>query len=270
MKFKITFQLLNPGQLLPLSYQYELSSWIYKLINSGNPDFATFLHDKGYVSLQKNFKFFCFSQLFFPKNGFKIQADRMQVLANEISLELSFLVDEAAQYLIIGIFENQKLALGDRISQVDLFVKSIELLPLELPTAPALAFRCHSPMVVSAPVNAASGKLQHKYLSPLDEEFETYFEQNLVQKYIAAVQHNLLDVNANIAKSELKFKLLSDSKNVRSKLVTIKAHTPAETKIKGFIFDFELTAPPELQKLAYLVGLGTENAMGFGSLKLLK
>ena len=48
MKLKITLEVKQKGQLLPLSYQYELSSWIYGLIYKGDNEFARFLHSKGY------------------------------------------------------------------------------------------------------------------------------------------------------------------------------------------------------------------------------
>jgi CRISPR-associated endoribonuclease Cas6 len=268
MKFKITFQVTKPGQMLPLSYQYELSSWIYSLMAIGNSDFTDFLHQKGFASAGKKYKFFSFSQLCFPPKGFSIHGDKMKINAKEISFEISFLMDNASQNLIIGLFEKQQMRLGDRQTQVDLFVKSVELLPQAILEQKTVKLSCSSPMVVSAPVIFGK-KLQHRYLSPNDAEFESYFIQNLIQKYVAATEHELIEPSAGADNIPISFKLLSDKEAVKSRLIKLKANCPAETKVKGFLFDFEIDAAPELIKLGYLSGFGHENAMGFGSVKLI-
>ncbi len=63
MRLKIHFRVVKPGQWLPLSYQYELSAWIYRIIGSADSDFAEFLHSKGYGRGKKRFKLFTFSNL---------------------------------------------------------------------------------------------------------------------------------------------------------------------------------------------------------------
>ena len=63
------------------------------------------------------------------------------------------------------------------------------------------------------------------------------------------------------------FRLLTEHPKKRG--IRIKAFTPAETKIIGYLFDFEITAPPELIRLGMLAGFGGENAMGFGAVKIL-
>ena len=50
----------------------------------------------------------------------------------------------------------------------------------------------------------------------------------------------------------------------KSKLITIKSGTAAQTKVKGWVFDFELDAPRELVEVGILAGFGKENAQGFG------
>jgi len=43
MRFKLTLSLLNRNQnVLPVNYQYELSAWIYKVINQSDRDFFGF------------------------------------------------------------------------------------------------------------------------------------------------------------------------------------------------------------------------------------
>lgn len=264
MQFKITFHVDTPGQLLPLSYQYELSSWIYRLIGDSDSAFADFLHKQGYVEGSKRFKLFTFSNLYVPK--FEIQGDRMKVLSGEVSFVASFLVTQAAQDMIMGLFNNQRLRLGDKISQLDLSVKSADMLRLPSLHGDRFHFRTTSPILVSRPEARPNGKLIHDYLHPADEAYSEYFFRNLLDKYQSARNHDLVgavDINAPMA-----FRLLSEKPKRRG--IRIKAFTPGETKVIGYNYDFELQAPAELARLGLLAGFGGENALGFGAVRGIK
>jgi len=50
------------GTLLPINYQYELSAWIYKVLNDGDPVFSEWLYFKGYKSKDKPLILFTFSK----------------------------------------------------------------------------------------------------------------------------------------------------------------------------------------------------------------
>ncbi|WP_367281913.1 CRISPR-associated endoribonuclease Cas6 [Tunicatimonas pelagia] len=52
--------------------------------------------------------------------------------------------------------------------------------------------------------------------------------------------------------------------------MVVKQHTPQQNKIIGYTYNLTLTAPPEVQQLAYYAGLGEDNSMGFGFLEELK
>lgn len=263
MQFKITFKVQQPGQLLPLSYQYELSSWIYKLIGSSDSEFGNFLHNKGYISGKKRFKLFTFSQLDVPPR-YEIQGDRMKIYSQEIFLKVSFLVERAAQDMILGLFKQQKLRLGDRISQVDLEVKHIQTLPPPNLSDNIVRLRTLSPILVSEPVVRENGKLWHNYLSPTAEQYAHYFFQNLKDKYATARQHDLID-EIDISQP-MRFELLSNKPKKRA--IRIKAFTPAETTIIAYHYNFELDAPKALIKMGLLAGFGGENALGFGAVEI--
>ena len=62
------------------------------------------------------------------------------------------------------------------------------------------------------------------------------------------------------------FNLLSVPKSV---LITIKANTPQQTKVRGYRYDFEITLPIELMRLLYDCGIGEKNSMGFGMIKII-
>ena len=267
MRIKVTFRVSEPNSLLPLSYLYELSSWIYKVIEKSDSEFSAFLHQKGYVSEKKRFKFFTFSNLKVDK--YKIVAlrdekvrDRMLIQSRQISFIISFLVDKAAEHLIMGIFKNQELRLGDKFSSVGLRVATVEM--LKIPEfSSKMGLQTLSPLLVAKPKE--DNPKNHDYLHPDDEDYAHYLLRNLLDKQKAAFTHGL--VAGNLTNLDFNFRLLSKPK---SSLIKIKAHTPAETEIKGYRVDFELEGDAELLRLGYLAGFGGENAMGFGCVRVLE
>ncbi|MEZ4777043.1 MAG: CRISPR-associated endoribonuclease Cas6 [Bacteroidia bacterium] len=264
MQLKITLKVMYPGQLLPLSYQYELSAWIYKLISSADTDFGAFLHAEGYSQGNKRFKLFTFSNLWIPPR-YEILDDRIKIFSEEISFVVSFLVPRAAEEMISGLFKEQRFALGDRISRVDLQVSAVSIISAETFTDKAVSFRTTSPLLVIKPEIRKDGKLWQKYLSPQDEDYAKYFFSNLLEKHEIAHHHGLVEpIPAN---PELKFRLLSAKPKKNG--IRIKAHTPEETKVIGYIFDFEVIAPAELLRVGMLAGFGGENALGFGAVKVI-
>jgi CRISPR-associated endoribonuclease Cas6 len=69
MRFKLTLKVNREvfGDILPLSYQYELSAAIYKILSKADAEYATWLHNNGFeLNPQKKFKLFTFSRLRIP------------------------------------------------------------------------------------------------------------------------------------------------------------------------------------------------------------
>ena len=255
MRLKLTLQLINGLKILPLNYNYPLSAWIYKVIGNADESYADFLHNKGYQAQGKRFKFFTFSSLHFPK--FKIEGDRISVLSDTISLIISFYIDKAAEHFVMGLFKDQRFGLGDKISQVDFIVQHVESLPYEIKNT-SLEFRTISPLVVSR----KNERGNDDYLSPADAGYEELFVNNLIDKYLATGNEYLPTWKNEM----ISFKLISP--DPKSKLTTIKADTKEQTKIKGYLFDFELTAPKPILELSYLAGFGRYNAEGFGCVEV--
>jgi CRISPR-associated endoribonuclease Cas6 len=105
------------------------------------------------------------------------------------------------------------------------------------------------------------------YLSPVtdSEIYETILFRNLKDKYKAAQRIEVLP--SELLDASCKFELLSAIDNVNSRLITLKAHTPQQTKVRGFQYRFALTAPVPLLETALLAGIGRYNAMGFGAIE---
>jgi CRISPR-associated endoribonuclease Cas6 len=256
MRFKITFNRTGKQQMLPVDYQYYLSAWIYKVIGQADPGFSAFLHTKGYLSGNKPFKLFCYSPLMFGRPVLWKEKSLFEIHERHLSVNVSFHLAEAAEKFIIGLFSNQQLYIGDRFNGLDLVVSGVERLP-ELITGETARYRALSPVVVSI---MPEGKKYPEYINPEVEFYEGQLRQNLVSKFNAVPGNSPVE-----AISPFRFGLLSDP---RSKLITIKPYTPEQSKIRGFVYDFALTCPPEIHQLIHACGIGEKNSMGFGWVEL--
>jgi CRISPR-associated endoribonuclease Cas6 len=248
------------GNLLPINYKYELSSWIYKVLHRGNPDFSDWLHSQGYTFEKRRFKLFTFSDLF----GFEyvIKKDRLMIQSNEVQLILGFRIDEAVQHFIEGLFKNQKMGLGDKHSQVDFIVSRIERLPDPVFNK-TVSFETLCPMIISKPRDQ-NGTYGAEYLSPEHAEFAERLFNNLEKKAIAEIHTNTSGV-FSFESTPKQFELLSKPKR---KKITVKAHTPRQTELIGYEFRYRITAPTQLIEIGYDAGFGEKNSLGFGCVLL--
>lgn len=176
----------------------------------------------------------------------------------EVYLTLSFLVEQAAEQFIRGVFEHQHGGIGDKRSQVDFEVERIEVLPEEV--AGQVTVRTLSPVVVSVPL-WENGHRKSRFLSPEDAGYGERLLQNLIRKYESYAAFTGTRCLTDLA-GELDWQLVPG--RMKSSLVTIKAHTPQETKVRGFSYAFRLTAPVPLMRIGLLAGFGEKNSLGFG------
>jgi CRISPR-associated endoribonuclease Cas6 len=91
-------------------------------------------------------------------------------------------------------------------------------------------------------------------MSPEEDGFAEAFAQSLCRK------HRQLTGQA-IDAATVQFRLLSVPK---SRLITIRAGKPQETRVRGYMFEFELVAPPGLHRTGFMAGFGEKSSMGFG------
>jgi CRISPR-associated endoribonuclease Cas6 len=248
---------VKKGNLLPLNYQYALSSWIYTVIEKADAEFSDFLHNTGFQHEGKRFKMFTFSQL--DTRPYEIVGNQIKLLGKEISFVVRFAVDSSLQHFITGLFMQQRLRLGDRHKQVDFEVSGVATIaPPDFQST--MTYQCLSPICVSRmrPDRTA------EYLSPQDSSYGRLLVQNLVRKAAAMVG------SAEMPSQELPefhFRLLN---NPRKKGVHIKADSESHTQVVGYLFHFELTTPAELHEIGYQAGFGEKNSMGFGCVKIIE
>ncbi len=283
MRFNITLHITSRNRVLPINYQYPLHSWIYKVIESADAQFSRFLHEEGYATGYKNFKLFTFSPL--TSKPFKVfqlggnplggiyrgqgpQEQRIGFYGEEVRLQISFLMDQAAEKFIIGLFNGQQFTLGDQISQVSFEVVRIEAQPRPV-FSESMRYRCLSPVVLSANRKGkhAERRPHAQYLHPEDSSYAEHFVQHLAEKQKAVPQFADYQATEGWQQTRAVFRLLGKT---RKKGVHIKQHTAQHTQVIGYQYDFELTAPIEIHEMAYYAGFGEKNSLGFGIADIFK
>lgn len=235
--------------LLPLNYQYELSSAIYKIMAASDKEYTSWLHDNGFGDgNKKRMKLFCFSNLLIPRA--KVFKDRLNILSDKADFYISFLPERSTMVFIQGAFADQHLSLGDRESRVDFRINKVELVPTPANIEEG-NFKALSPICISR----KDEKGGIKYLTPEDPETGQRIISNLMEKYRFFYRKEFE------GKTDYEFKLLDTPKRKR---IILKRGTPEETSIIGYNFRFYLKCDKELMNVMFGSGIGEHNAQGFG------
>lgn len=256
MRFRIRLNRISKDKTIPINYQYELSSAIYKVIDRADSHFSAFLHSQGYLAYGKQFRLFTFSRLGFQ--GYKVirEVGRIEHFGEAAWFEISFLVDRAAEEFIRGLFMSQEISLGDKISRVAYQVSHIEAVVLPL-FKETMSYRCLSPIFIRS--RRMDGG--EDYLHPGDVGYQEILLDNLLSKASAFA---LSSIDRQIFRGDTLPLQLTTIGKIYKNGVRIKQHTPMESMLIGYMYEFTLTAPIELQEVGYYAGFGHLASQGFG------
>jgi len=251
MRFKLILNIdrNTKDDRIPLNYQYAASSLIYRILSNSGSEFSSWLHENGFKDDQRRFKLFTFSRLYIPR--YFIEGPYLKILSNIIEWYISFLPERSTQEFVQGLFKEQAFELGDRRANIRFRVQEVEMLPSPV-FKETMTFKTLSPACIVRQEKDGS----EKYISPDYPDAVETVKLNLLNKYRAFYGHDFPE-------EHFPFSLRVLTKP-RSSLITIKEGTPQESKIRGFMCRFELTAPVELMKIMYETGLGSKNSQGFG------
>lgn len=254
MRFKIQLAIDKNvyGDALPFSYQYELSSFIYHTLANGNAEYAEWLHENGFSLEGKKFRLFVFSPLQLKTSVDKKQ-NRLILIENSATFQIGFLPERSTEEFIKGVFAEQSFTLGDKISKVQFAIRSIEMLPTPQWDGEIYG-ETLSPICLSQ--KNEEGKIH--YISTGVPEAKEAIMNNLLNKYFA--------FHGKPFAGEKTFEWETTTEPF-AKLITIKAGTPQQTKIRASLCRFRIKADNELLRIAYDAGLGEKNSMGFGMIK---
>lgn len=253
MKFKITLKINREhGDNLPFNYQYEQSAIIYHILAQADKEYSSWLHENGYsINGTKRFKLFSYSPFIFDKVKAVPKAGCLNIIGDTAIWYINFLPEKSTEEFIQGIFAHQQFTIGNKDYKV-----AFDIVGVEATSTPSLSeemeFQALSPICIK---QHSEGHI--RYLSPDNPRFAQGILKGLLAKY-ESIHGEALNIN----ESNFGFKLVGEK--VKSKLITIKADTPYETKVRGYLFSFKLKAPIELMKIAYESGIGEQCSQGFG------
>lgn len=259
MKFKITLKIDRKyGDLLPFNYQYEQSAVIYRILANADMQYSSWLHENGYLLHEaKRFKLFCYSPFIFEKVKPLPETGCLNIIGEKATWYISFMPEKSTMEFIKGIFTHQSFTIGNKKYQVAFDVVGVEAIPMSQ-LSEEMAFVALSPICVKL---HEDNKTQ--YLSPDNPMFVEGILKGLKARY-ESIHGQPFDMEDK----EFSFEL-TDNK-VKSKLITIKANTPYESRVRGYLCSFRLKAPLELMKIAYEGGVGEQCSQGFGFIEIKK
>lgn len=258
MKFKLTLKINREkyGDTLPLSYQYEASSAIYRILSNADEEYSTWLHDNGFnLDPKKKFKLFTFSRIFGDYKIFKDTA-RIKYFGEIVEWYVSFLPEQSTQKFIEGLFLNQTFEIGDKKSTVQFHITCVEAMP-EPDYSEEMEFETLSPMCIK--LKNEDGRMD--YLSPKDVRAPYLIFNGLLDRYKIFYGKAL-----PCSPEDCKLEILTEPK---SALILVKAGTDAQTKVRGYQCRFKIKAPMEIMKIIYSSGIGVQTSVGFGCVEVI-
>ena len=260
MRFKLALFTDQKNALLPFNYQYPLSAAIYKILQRADSEFAQFLHNHGYTTGNKHFKLFTFSDIQTP---FEKRGDRMMLKTGAAELIVCFYMPQAAENFIKGLFIHQHLEVADTKSKVSFMVSSVESMAEPLPDNETVMLQPISPLVAGR----KNVRGHYDYRSPEDADFVDCLLYNWLEKWGSV--HDASDGDMALLREAITIQVHLVNHPPQQRLITIKAGTAAETKIRGYMkFKLGVKAPTALLELALGAGLGLHNAQGFGCVEI--
>ncbi|MCB0639258.1 MAG: CRISPR-associated endoribonuclease Cas6, partial [Lewinella sp.] len=250
MRISLTLE-HRPGAAIPIDYRAAVSAWIYKTIEQADSDFARWLHEEGWIYGSRRYKLFTFGEL--RPRRYDLKGGTLFLVEGPTRLTLSFYLPEIAHHLLLGMFQSMRFHLGSRQRPEWFEIRQAMTLP-EPDWQPAMSFRMMTPCCVAQP-DPDGG--HSSYLPPDHPEYSARLVNNLVSKLKALPDKERPDFPEAF---DWSFELMSD---YRSKL-----HQVHESRVRGYLFDFQLKAPQALLRMGYYGGLGEKGAsLGFGMVR---
>jgi len=252
MRLKIILEQSKPEQLIPINYQYYLSSFIYSTLESADSEYSLWLHDNGYKSGNKAFKFFTFSLL--NLRDWELQGTSIKIKSPRIEFTISLYTQKMAEKFVAGMFKDKTMNIFDRNTRANFKIKTIEAVP-EIEFNEQMFFRAKSPIAIKQNRESANEDI---YIGPDHPKFTELLKKNLEEKYVTKC---IMDNMAVSTEGIEEINIIGDYKG---KLIKIREGDYSETCVKGYFCTFEIVGNSEMIKLGYETGFGINNSLGFG------
>lgn len=259
MRLKLTLLQKRKVESLPLNANYYISAAIYRTLEQSSPDFATVMHHYGYSSPdeRRKFKLFTFSNLDVPERHIDKERQRLISRSKTISFTLSSPMDDFLTHLVSGLFADNNFRIDEAIFEKG----AVETLP-DPEFKETMEFSMLSPLTVSV----MRPDRTKEFLKYNDERLPLVLLQNLKAKY-QAVYRTEFQGEVNDFRVAFSERYIERQNGKIEKLITLKEGREEETKVKGILCPFTISAPMELIKVGYECGFGERNSQGFGMVK---
>ncbi len=237
-------------------HYHQLAGMIYNMIRKSNPEFSSWLHEKGFMDGNKKFKFFCFSRLVAPRDHYEYIGENKELIlfkSNQVSLYISSPIEEFLTNLIEFFLAEDYVKLGDHTLKVD----SARAL-----TAPDFGektvFKVITPIVLSKRVEGYNTPFYIRaYQSP--DEFDEYLTKNAKEKWKIFTGQENADISLQVDRTYLEKK---------GKRTSCKINLSPNQTIIGSVVPVIVSGDPEIIRFLYDVGLGQKNSLGMGMVEL--
>jgi CRISPR-associated endoribonuclease Cas6 len=252
---------------IPINYQYPLSAAIYKILNHASPDYAAFLHEKGYISPNgKPLKLFTFSRIWCPAIKRIAAALAIKYGSNCYIQIASPMLEDFVQNFVIGLFQQQEIEIGGPQAVGRFMITQVETLPLPIFESET-KFRCLSPMVVST-MHLYQGKLTPYYFRHDDQQLSEAIRNNLGRKFETIHNKSAAELSLLFEPDQRYIKNREKQGKRVTKKITIKEGAYESTDIICLEVPFTLKGSRELMEIAYECGIGEKNSLGFGMIEV--
>ena len=233
--------------ILPINYNHTLTGVIYHFLAESDAEYASFLHNEGYLGAEKRFKLFTFSQLMAERR--RITGDKIH-FRSTLTWYVSSPVERFLSHFADTLLTGGRLTLG----QHQLPIKDVTI-----PRIPRfrskMQFRCLSPITMSTKRERDGKQVMH-YCRPDDPALSDLIRQNLIRKHEAIHGRAPHDDTLTFTFD----KTYMDRRQGRvTRLTDYKG-----IKIKSIMCPFRVTGSPALIQIGYECGFGDKNSAGFG------
>lgn len=256
MRFKFSLLLMPEvsGDVIPIGYQYCLSSRFKELLTADADAYHKWLAQNGLDVPNFPISLFAISNFYIPK--IIVNDDRLQICVPRIQFWASFLPEVNTLEFLNQSFLDKELVIGDDFTSVHFKIVAIdEVSPVDF--NPVMEYQTLSPIVIKA--LRSNNTLE--YLAPNNQFFAEFMIDELIERWQALYQ---CPYNGS---RMFRFRLLAPERRKSVKVMDAQGN---EVKVVGYMMKFRLEMAPELHEIAYIMGLGDEINSGFGYIELIK
>ena len=251
MRLKIVLKgVMN--RAFPRDHYHHLTGTVYDMIRRSDPDYSKWLHDDGFKTGNKKFKFFNFSKLL-PEPGQYIYAgDRKEILivrSDTATLYISSPVGEFLKNIVDFLLTNPQIRIADHILEIE---RATALSDPEF--GEAATFKTLTPIILTKRVEGYDTPFYIRaYQTP--EEFDEYLTKNAVWKWETFTEEEAPDICLTVDRDYLQKKGMASS---------CKIYYSRDQVLIGSNVPVKIKAPQEVIHFLYNVGLGEKNSTGLG------